>query len=61
MNKYELKLMLSDIDSIVDKAEDSDCFDLIETHLNCTVEVWKNTRTGEVSVGWYKSSAETLS
>lgn len=61
MNKYELKLMLSDIDSIVDRADDADCFDLIETHLNCTVEVWKNTRTGEISVGWYKNHPENLS
>lgn len=60
MNKYELKLMLSDIDSIVDRANDDDCFDLIETYLNCTVEVWRNTRTGEVSVGWYKNNPENI-
>ena len=53
--------MLADVDSIVDKARDDDCFDLIETHLNCTVEVWRNTRTGEVSVGWYKNNPNTLS
>lgn len=61
MTKTELKLMLADVDSIVDRARDDDCFDLIETHLNCTVEVWRNTRTGEVSVGWYKSVPERLS
>ena len=61
MTKTELKLMLADVDSIVDRARDDDCFDLIETHLNCTVEVWRNTRTGEVSVGWYKSDPGSLS
>lgn len=61
MTKTELKLMLADVDSIVDRARDDDCFDLIETHLNCTVEVWRNTRTGEVSVGWYKNNPNTLS
>lgn len=56
MNKEDLKLMLDDVDSLVNNAREEDTFDLVETHHNCTVEVWKNTRTGEISVGWYKSS-----
>lgn len=56
MTKDELKLMLNDVDSIINNAKEDDCFDLVETYHNCTVEVWKNTRTGEVSVGWYGAS-----
>lgn len=30
-------------------------FDTSEVHHNCTVEIWKNSATGEVSIGWYKN------
>ena len=45
--------MLEDVDTIISNAQDDDIFDIIEIHHNCTVEVLKNTRTGEISVGWY--------
>ena len=28
-------------------------FDQIEEHPNCTVQILKNSVTGEISVGWY--------
>ena len=28
-------------------------YDECEIHRNCTVEVWRNSQTGETSVGWY--------
>lgn len=30
-------------------------FDDEEIHENCTVQVWKNTKTGETSVGWWQN------
>lgn len=30
-------------------------FDDEEIHENCTVQIWKNTVTGETSVGWWQN------
>lgn len=30
-------------------------FDQEEIHENCTVQVWKNSVTGECSVGWWEN------
>ena len=30
-------------------------YDECEVHHNCTVEIWKNSKTGEVSIGWYEN------
>jgi hypothetical protein len=30
-------------------------FDEREVHENCTVEIWKNSATGEISIGWYEN------
>ena len=30
-------------------------YDECEVHENCTVEVWRNSKTGEVSIGWYEN------
>ena len=30
-------------------------FDECEIHENCTVEIWKNSQTGEVSIGWWEN------
>lgn len=32
-------------------------FDEMEVHENCTVEILKNTATGQISVGWYKNDS----
>ena len=34
--------------------ESSGIYDIEEIHENCTVEIWKNSITGEVSIGWYE-------
>ena len=39
---------------MIEKIE-SNIYDECEIHKNCTVEIWKNSRTGEVSIGWYEN------
>ena len=34
---------------------DVEFYDEIETVENCTVEILRNSKTGEVSVGWYRN------
>ncbi len=34
---------------------DVNIYDKCEIHHNCTVEIWENSATGKVSVGWYKN------
>ena len=31
-------------------------YDEREVHENCTVEIWKNSATGEISIGWYENN-----
>lgn len=52
-DKDELLMMLDDVESIVQNAPDDSVFDIIETYENVTVEVLKNSKTGEVSIGWH--------
>ena len=33
-------------------------YDECERHENCTVEVWRNSKTGEMSIGWYENKEE---
>ena len=33
-------------------------FDEEEIHTNCTVVIWRNSVTGEESVGWYENSED---
>lgn len=30
-------------------------FDQEEIHTNCTVQLWKNSKTGDVSFGWWEN------
>lgn len=30
-------------------------YDIVEVHENCTVQILKNSVTGEVSVGWWEN------
>lgn len=30
-------------------------YDQEEIHENCTVQIWKNSATGEVSIGWWEN------
>ena len=36
-------------------AIDTTLFDEEEIHPNCTVQIWRNSVTGEVSVGWWEN------
>ena len=35
-----------------------DEFDVEEIHENCTVQILRNSRTGEVSIGWWEGTIE---
>ena len=37
---------------------ETNIFDEEEIHHNCTVQVWRNSVTGEVSIGWWKEGEE---
>ena len=39
---------------------ETNIFDVEETHYNCTVQVLKNTITGEKSVGWMERESGKL-
>lgn len=34
---------------------DVNIYDKEEIHRNCTVQIWENTATGKISIGWYKN------
>lgn len=49
----ELRKRLAELDK---KAEvDTSMFDIEEIYPNCTVQVLKNSITGEISVGWWEN------
>lgn len=33
-------------------------YDECEIHENCTVEIWRNSQTGKISIGWYENKDE---
>ena len=37
---------------------ETNIFDECEVIENCTVEIWRNSITGEESVGWYRNNKE---
>jgi len=39
-------------------APEVNVFDECETYYNCTVEVFRNSVTGAISVGWYSNGEE---
>lgn len=39
--------------SDIDPDIDCNIFNKSEVHNNCTVEIWENSNTGKMSVGWY--------
>ena len=61
MTKQEILLMLDDVDSIVANAPEDSIFDIVETYHNVTVEILKNSKTGEVSIGWCRSNPMNIS
>lgn len=60
ISKNDLLMMLDDVDSVVKNCPNDSVFDVIETYTNCTVEVLRNTKTGEVSVGFYKNMSKQV-
>lgn len=36
---------------------ESSLYDIEEIHDNCTVEIWKNSATGEFSIGWQENNS----
>ena len=42
---------MSDYEKIVNI--ETNIFDEREIHTNCTVEIWRNSVTGETSIGWW--------
>lgn len=53
--KMALAVLYKDI---VDASVTVPIYDLCEKHENCTVEVWKNSVTGELSIGWHENKGE---
>lgn len=39
---------------------ETNIFDECERHDNCVVEVWRNSITGEVSVGWWENDNKPI-
>lgn len=39
----------------MDEIVATNVFDECEVHENCVVEIWKNSTTGEISIGWYEN------
>ena len=39
-------------------SKEDDVFDEEEIHEKCTVQIWRNSKTGEESVGWWENGKE---
>ena len=37
---------------------ETNIYDEEEIYTNCTVQIWKNSITGEISIGWWKNEGE---
>ena len=35
---------------------ETNVFDEEEVHPNCTVQIWRNSVTGDVSIGWWENT-----
>ena len=59
--KIQLVAMLSalqtryELDTKREEKVDLSLYDVEETHYNCTVQIWKNSATGDVSIGWWEN------
>lgn len=43
-----------------EEAYANNVFDECEIHENVTVEIWRNSKTGETSIGWYENKEERI-
>ena len=48
------KLKAAD-EAVVSEVVETNIYDIEEIHENCTVQVLRNSLTGEVSVGWWEN------
>ena len=39
---------------------ETNLFDIEEIYPNCTVQIWRNSVTGEVSVGWWPNDNKPI-
>ena len=53
--RYELDVSKTQNPSETFQSVDLSLYDVEEIHENCTVQVWRNSVTGEVSVGWWEN------
>lgn len=56
LTKQEILLLMNDVDSVIRNSPEDSIYDVVEVHTNATVEILRNTKTGEVSVGWYENT-----
>ncbi len=54
----EYKRDIKEADELTKPKIEMNIFDQREVHHNCTVEILKNSITGEISVGWYRGEEE---
>lgn len=52
----EYKRDIKEADELTIPKIDCNIFDKCEIHHNCTVEIWENSKTGKISIGWYKGN-----
>lgn len=39
----------------MDETIETNIYDEEEIHENCTVQIWRNSQTGEESIGWWEN------
>ena len=47
--------VILEIEEVPEVKIDCNVFNKCEIHHNCTVEIWENTETGKISIGWYEN------
>ena len=47
-----------ELDTKREEKVDLSLYDVEEIHENCTVQIWKNSATGDVSIGWWENEEE---
>lgn len=48
-------LVRCECDGMNEEIQVANLYDEEEIHTNCTVQIWKNSTTGEVSIGWWEN------
>jgi hypothetical protein len=41
--------------SVAQQRIETGIYDIEEVHPNCTVQIWRNSQTGEESIGWWEN------